>query len=172
MEIRIKEKLSRITTFVFDVDGVFTDGTILVGENDIQCIFSVRDGYAVQMAANQGYKMAVISGGKQESIKKRLQGLGINDVFLAVGTDQKPIIFEKYLSDNKLKEDEVLYIGDDIPDLLLMQKFKIFSCCPQDSSQEVLDFADFICEKSGGKGAVREVIEMVMKYQKTWMKGF
>ncbi|MFN8430825.1 MAG: HAD-IA family hydrolase [Spirosomataceae bacterium] len=172
MDIKIKEKISKINTFVFDVDGVFTDGSILVGESDIQRTFSVRDGYAVQMAANQGYKMAVISGGKQESIRKRLTGLGIKDVFLAVGTDQKPVVFEKFLNDNDIKEDEVLYIGDDIPDLLLMQKYRVFSCCPQDSSPEVLETADYICEKSGGKGAVREVIELVMKYQKTWMKGF
>ena len=94
MDIQLKSKLSKITTFVFDVDGVFTDATLIVGESDVQRIFNVRDGYAVQIAVKSGYRMAVISGGKQKSIATRLSGLGIQDVYLSVATDKKLLVFQ------------------------------------------------------------------------------
>jgi 3-deoxy-D-manno-octulosonate 8-phosphate phosphatase (KDO 8-P phosphatase) len=172
MEIKLKAKLRKITTFVFDVDGVFTDSTLIVGETDTQRVFNVRDGYAVQMAAKSGYKLAVISGGKQTSIRTRLSGIGIRDIFLSVGTDQKLDVFQKYLSENSIAEDEVLYIGDDIPDYLLMKATKVLSCCPADAMEEVKAICDYISPISGGKGAVRDVLELVMKAQGKWMKVF
>lgn len=172
MDIRLKSKLAKITTFVFDVDGVFTDATLLVGEEDVQRVFNVRDGYAVQIALKSGYNMAVISGGKQKSIATRLGGLGIKDIFLSVGTDQKLPIFERYLFEKNLKQEEILFIGDDIPDYLLMSKTNVLACCPADAVEEVKRISHYISPIDGGKGAVRDVIELVMKAQNKWMKVF
>lgn len=170
--LRWQAQLKQITTFVFDVDGVFTDGTILVGEHDVQREFSVRDGYAVQMAAKQGFRLAVISGGKQESIRKRLSGLGIQDVFLSVGTAQKPDVLAHYLENYGLDPEEVLYMGDDIPDYLIMKQFPVLSACPSDAVSEVRSVCAYISPRKGGDEAVRDVIEMVMKAQNKWMKVF
>jgi 3-deoxy-D-manno-octulosonate 8-phosphate phosphatase (KDO 8-P phosphatase) len=172
MDIKLKSKLSKITTFVFDVDGVFTDATLIVGESDVQRIFNVRDGYAVQIAVKSGYRMAVISGGKQKSIATRLSGLGIQDVYLSVATDKKLLVFQEYIALNNLQEEEILFIGDDIPDYLLMKNTKVLACCPADATEEVKGICDFITPNIGGKGAVRDVIELVMKAQNKWMKAF
>ena len=172
MDIKLKSKLNKITTFVFDVDGVFTDATLLVGESDVQRIFNVRDGYAVQIAVKSGYRMAVISGGKQKSIATRLSGLGVQDVYLSVGTDQKLPVFQEYIAKYNLQEEEILFIGDDIPDYLLMKNTKVLACCPADATEEVKGICDFITPNIGGKGAVRDVIELVMKAQNKWMKVF
>ena len=172
MDIKLKAKLSKITTFVFDVDGVFTDATLLVGEDDTQRVFNVRDGYAVQMAAKSGYRLVVISGGKQKSIGTRLSGIGVTDIFLSVGTDQKLPVFQKYILETNINEDEILFIGDDIPDYLLMKATNVLSCCPADATEEVKAVCDYISPINGGKGAVRDVIELVMKAQGKWMKVF
>jgi 3-deoxy-D-manno-octulosonate 8-phosphate phosphatase (KDO 8-P phosphatase) len=172
MDIQLKSKLSKITTFVFDVDGVFTDATLIVGESDVQRIFNVRDGYAVQIAVKSGYRMAVISGGKQKSIATRLSGLGIQDVYLSVATDKKLLVFQEYIALNNLQEEEILFIGDDIPDYLLMKNTKVLACCPADATEEVKGICDFITPNIGGKGAVRDVIELVLKAQNKWMKAF
>ena len=166
------EKLKKITTLVFDIDGVFTDATVTVTQDDVTRTFNVRDGYAVQMARKSGYRMAVISGGKQESIITRMRALGVEDVFIRVGTAEKPDIFRTYIGERGVTAEEVLYIGDDIPDLLIMNAFPVLACCPADAVPEVLARADYITGAPGGKGAVREVIEWVMKAQDKWMKVF
>lgn len=172
MDLRLKGRIAKISTLIFDVDGVFTDGTIIVSDSEVQRVFNVKDGYAVQMALKAGYKLAVISGGKQESIRTRLGGLGIPEIHLSVSTDGKPGILDAVLGKWNLAEEEVLYIGDDIPDLLLMKGRKLFKACPADARPEVLEQTDFICPSRGGHGAVRDVIELVMKTQNTWMKQF
>jgi 3-deoxy-D-manno-octulosonate 8-phosphate phosphatase (KDO 8-P phosphatase) len=160
----------KIKAFVFDIDGVFTDATLTVTEDDVTRTFNVRDGYAVQMAVRSGYQVAVISGGKQESIVRRMNAIGIKDVYINVGTAEKPAVMKGYLDKIGLSPEEVLYIGDDIPDLLLMNAFPVLACCPADAVPEVLERAEYITTAPGGKGAVREVIEWVMKAQDTWMK--
>ncbi len=172
MDLRLKSRLSKIKTLIFDVDGVFTDATIIVTDTEVLRTFNVRDGYALQMCIKAGYKTAVISGGKQESIRTRLGGLGVPEIHLCVSTDGKPQVLDDLMEKWQLEEEEVLYIGDDIPDLLLMQNRKIFKACPADAEPEVLAEADYVCHKNGGAGAVREVIELVMKTQNTWLKQF
>jgi 3-deoxy-D-manno-octulosonate 8-phosphate phosphatase (KDO 8-P phosphatase) len=172
MEIKLKSKLSKITTFVFDVDGVFTDATILVGDNDVQRNFNVRDGYAVQMAIKSGYRIAIISGGKQKSIGTRLGGLGVQDIFLSVGTDQKLETFDFYVNKYQLDIEEILFLGDDIPDLLVMKNRQVLSACPADAVPEVKEICQYISPITGGKGVVRDIIELVMKNQNKWMKVF
>lgn len=168
----LTERFKEITTFVFDVDGVFTDATLQVTDSSVNRIFNVRDGYAVQMALKAGFRIAVISGGKQESIRTRLAGLGIEQIHLAVSTNGKPDVFEKVLKEWRLKEEEVVYLGDDIPDLLLMKKYNVLKACPADAEEEVLEIADFISKKEGGRGVVRDVLKQVMQSQNKWMKQF
>lgn len=172
MQKDLIERIKNVKTLIFDVDGVFTDASLLVGETDVQRVFNVRDGYAVAMCRKAGYKMAIITGGKQKSIETRLKGLGIEDVFLKVPTDKKLEIFDAFIQKNKLKEEEVLYVGDDIPDLLLMQARNIVKVCPADAVDEVLEIADYISPKIGGRGVVRDAIELVMKIQGTWLTVF
>lgn len=168
----LEERFEKITTLVFDVDGVFTDATLTVTKDDVTRTFNVRDGYAVQMAVKNGYHIAVISGGKQESIVSRMNALGISDVYIRVGTAEKPDVLAAYLAGKDVPAEEVLFIGDDIPDLLIMNAFPVLACCPADAVGEVLERADYITTATGGRGAVREVIERVMKAQGKWMKTF
>ena len=171
-DLVLNERLKRIKTFVFDVDGVFTNATLTVGKDDVTRTFNVRDGYAVHMALKSGFKITIISGGKQESIITRMNVLGVEDVFIDVGTADKPSVLSEYLKNNNLQADEAIFVGDDIPDLLLMQSFPVLACCPADAVLEVQQFAAYITKAKGGDGAVREVIELVMKAQDKWMKVF
>jgi 3-deoxy-D-manno-octulosonate 8-phosphate phosphatase (KDO 8-P phosphatase) len=172
MKTELQEKLQKITTFIFDVDGVFTDAMLAVGDEDVLRVYNVRDGYAVHIAIKAGYRLAIISGGKQKSIEKRLGGLGIPDIYLSVGTDKKLETYQQYKSKYGLIDEEILYMGDDIPDLLLMQNSEVFATCPADAVTEVKEAAHYISDIIGGRGAVRDVIELVMKAQKKWLKVF
>ena len=166
------DRLKGISTFVFNIDEEFTDTKLTVAKDDVTRTFNVRDGYAVQMAVKSGYNVAVISGGKQESIVFRMNSIGVKDVFIKVGTADKPQFLKDYLKLKDITAEEVLFIGDDIPDLLLMRAFPVVSCCPADAVDEVKSEADYVTALAGGKGAVREVIEIVMKAQDKWMKIF
>lgn len=168
----LTEHIQKINTFIFDVDGVFTDNSLIVSETDVSRVFNARDGYAVQMAAKAGFRLASITGGKQESLVRRLTGLGIKDVFYKVSTDKKLEVFDKYVADNNLSIESILYMGDDIPDLLLMQERNVLKVCPNDAVSEVLEIADFITTAKGGHEAVREIIELVMKTQGKWLSVF
>ena len=168
----LEERFKEITTLVFDVDGVFTDGSLTITQNDATRTFNVRDGYAVQMAHQCGYGLAVISGGKQESIVSRMQALGIRNVYIGVGTAEKPRVLAAFLEAHQIAPEKVLYMGDDIPDLLVMNDLPVLACCPADAVAEVRERADYSTAAPGGRGAVREVIEKVMKARGQWMKKF
>lgn len=172
MSQNLEEKFKKIKNIVFDVDGVFTDATLVVSDTDVTRTFNVRDGYAVSMAAKAGYTMAVITGGKQRSIKTRLEGLGIKNVFYNVGTAGKLATFDAFIEDNNLTVEETLYIGDDIPDYLLMIDRNVLRACPADAVEEVKAICDYISPLNGGKGVVRDILERIMKAQDTWMKQF
>jgi len=161
-----KDKLHKITTFIFDYDGVLTDGTVFpTTDGDMMRAANVKDGYALQLAVKKGYGIAIISGGKSISMEQRMKALNIKDVFLAVSNKKE--VFDKYVTDNNLKTEEILYMGDDIPDYELLQIVGV-SCCPSDAAEEILETVDYISHKPGGKGAVRDVLRQVMKLQKKW----
>ena len=162
-----KEYLNNITTLIFDVDGVLTDGTILVATNgDMYRKMHTKDGYALKHAVDCGYHICIISGGNNEGVRKRLNGLGIEDVYLGVHHKMKTL--EAYLQKKGLKMEEVMYMGDDIPDLQVMQKVGL-ACCPQDAVQEIKKISHYVSHKKGGKGCVRDVIEQVLKVQNNWL---
>jgi 3-deoxy-D-manno-octulosonate 8-phosphate phosphatase (KDO 8-P phosphatase) len=162
-----KELLQHINTFVFDYDGVLTEGLVmLTDKGEPLRTANVRDGYALQLAVKKGYRIAVISGGKSPSMYHRLASLGIKDVFL--GVEHKIDVFEKYLEENNIKREEVVYMGDDIPDYHVMKKAGV-SACPADAAEEILSISKYISPFKGGKGCVRDIIEQVLKLQKNWM---
>lgn len=165
-----KEYLNHITTFIFDVDGVLTDGTITVTtKGEMLRRMSIKDGYALKTAVNKGYNVCIISGGTNEGVRKRLEGLGIKDIYL--GAHQKVIQLDEYLAKKNINIENVLYMGDDIPDVPVLKRVGL-SCCPQDAAYEVLEICKYISHIDGGKGAARDVIEQVLKVQGKWDKNF
>lgn len=161
-----KEYLEHITTFVFDVDGVLTDGTVLVHtDGELLRSMNIKDGYGLKTAVDQGFNVCIISGGSNEGVRKRLEGLGIGDVYL--GTHNKIEQLNAYLSEKNVKHEHVLYMGDDIPDYPVM-KLVGLPCSPQDAVPEIKNISKYISHKKGGKGCVRDVIEQVLKVHGKW----
>jgi len=161
-----KTKLKHIKAMAFDVDGVLTDGTVMLlpGQEPIRTFHS-KDGYAVQVAVRQGFLMAIITGGKSETVKERVKGLGVQDVWL--GARHKIEAYEEWLAMYDLRDEEVLYMGDDLPDMEVLMRVGL-SCCPNDASPEIRGVVDYISPIAGGRGCVREVIEQVLRAQGTW----
>jgi len=165
-----KEYLADITTFIFDVDGVLTDGTITVTtDGEMLRTMNIKDGFALKTAVDAGFNLCIISGGSNEGVRKRLAGLGIKDIFL--GAHNKIEQLNAYLSKHNITKSQVLYMGDDIPDYPVM-KLVGLPCCPQDAVQEIKAVSKYISHKNGGKGAVRDVIEQVLKVQDKWNGNF
>lgn len=162
-----KEYLKHITTFIFDVDGVLTDGTIKVTtEGEMYRTMNIKDGYGLKTAIEQGFHVCVISGGTNEGVRIRLSNLGIRDIFL--GAQHKTEILEEYLKTKGIKRENTLYMGDDLPDFEIMQEVGL-PTCPQDAVQEIKLISKYVSHKKGGKGCVRDVIEQVLKVQGKWM---
>jgi 3-deoxy-D-manno-octulosonate 8-phosphate phosphatase (KDO 8-P phosphatase) len=165
--VNYKELLSQVNTFIFDYDGVLTDGTVILMNNgDALRTANVKDGYALQLAVKKQYRVAIISGGYSESMIKRFEALKINDVFL--GVDKKIEVFDNYLKENNLDVNHVLYMGDDLPDYEIMLKAGV-STCPADAAEEIKAVSKYISYFNGGRGCVRDVIEQVLKVQGKWM---
>ena len=166
----LSEKFKNITTFVFDIDGVMTDGSVHVLETgEHYRVFHIRDGYALERAIQAGYRICVITGGKHEGVRKRLENLKIQDVFMGSGGKSKLEIYEKWLKESGISEENILYMGDDLPDYEVMNRPNLFATCPADSCEEILEISDYISHQKGGKGAVRDVIEQVMRLKGEWM---
>lgn len=160
-------QLSQIKAFIFDVDGVLTDGLVHVTETGEQLRrFSIKDGYALQLAVKRGFPIAIISGGRSQSVVSRLKGLGIQDIY--IGVDNKIDAFEEFLLIRDLQPEQILYMGDDIPDHPVMQKVGL-PVCPADAAEEIKSISKYISPIKGGAGCVRDVIEKVLKVQDLWM---
>ena len=165
-----KEYLEHITTFIFDVDGVLTNGNVsILTDGQMLRTMSVKDGYALKVAVVSGYNICIISGGSNEGVSIRLKGLGIENVFL--GAHNKIDQLNDYLTKNNIKKENVLYMGDDIPDYPVMKIIGL-PCCPQDAVPEIKNISKYISHKKGGKGAARDVIEQVLKVQGKWSGNF
>lgn len=160
------ENLKNITTFIFDVDGVLTNGMVIATESgELLRSFNIKDGYALQLAAKKGYKICIISGGKGAAMNRRFDGLGVADVYL--GVSDKVEVYQNYLKQHHIKAEQVLYMGDDIPDYQVMQLVGI-ATCPLDAVDEIKQLCHYISPKKGGEAAVRDVIEKVLKVQHNW----
>ena len=165
--MNVLERFAAITTFIFDIDGVLTDGTILVfpGNSFIRRM-NIKDGYALQLAVKKGYKIVVITGAHAPAVKERLNGLGIEDVYQKIAHKKDQV--NSYMGEHSLHKNEVLFMGDDIPDLEAMQAVGL-ACCPADAVTEIKTMADYISPWGGGQGCVRDVIERVLKARGDWM---
>ena len=162
-----KKKLSQITTFIFDVDGVLTDGSVILeSSGEMVRTMHTKDGYALQHAVKKGYHIVIISGGSSVMVKKRLEGLGVEHIYL--GKDHKLPVLNEHLQKHNISVNQVLYMGDDIPDLPCLKVVGI-SSCPKDASVEVREVCDYISHINGGKGCVRDVLEQTMRIQNKWM---
>ena len=167
METNYKENLKNIKAFIFDVDGVLTDGKLLISETgELLRSMNVKDGFAMKFAIDNGFKIGIISGGTNEAVRKRLSDLGIEEIHLK--SHNKIVPFNNFKDKYELQAENILVMGDDIPDIPIIKAAGI-GCCPQDAVQEVKNSSDYISQKSGGMGAVRDIIEQVMKIHEKWI---
>lgn len=164
--MNVLELFKPINTFVFDVDGVLTDGTLLVLPDKVMARrMNIKDGYALQLAVKKGYHVLVISGGNSLEVKERLEMLGVTNVYMQV--ENKVEVLNTFLLQHKISYQQVLFMGDDMPDAAIMQLVGL-PCCPADAATDIKVIAQYISTFSGGEGCARDVIEKVMKLQGNW----
>lgn len=165
--MNLLDRFKQIRAFVFDVDGVLTDGTVLVLTAGLLARrMHIKDGFALQMAIRQGYLVKIISGGNSPEVTDRLEKLGVRDVSMSV-LDKKDFI-QEFMTRHNLKPEQVLYMGDDLPDMPAMQLVGL-ACCPSDAVNEVRESVHYISPLKGGDACVREVIEKVLKLNDHWV---
>jgi len=161
-----KTKLKNITTFIFDVDGVLTDGRVLLNGSDFQRTLNAKDSYAIQYAFRTGYHIFLITGGDSQQVKSMYESLGVTEVCLR--SMNKLEVYSQLKKKYTLDDSQCLYMGDDIPDLMVMQQVAL-STAPRDASIDVLKQAEYISPFDGGKGAVRDIIEQTLRVQNKWL---
>lgn len=165
-----KKLMKKIDTFIFDVDGVLTDGTLSIfPDGGLIRKMCARDGYAIKLAKEKGYNICIITGGENLMVFQRLKNLGIQSIYLK--SNNKIKTFNCYCNSEKISPEKVLYMGDDIPDIEVMQSV-LFPCSPKDAVNEVKSISKYISSKEGGKGCVRDVIEQTMKIQEKWINNY
>ena len=164
--ISFKEMLSKITTILFDVDGVLTDGKVIVFESgEMARNMNSKDGYALHLAVSRGFRMGVISGGNNLAVKNALERTGILDVFIQ--QHDKLACYDSYKKQHHLNDEEIVYIGDDLPDHEVMSKVGL-AVCPNDAAREIKEISHYVSPKNGGEGCLRDIIEQVLKVQGKW----
>lgn len=158
--------MSSVSTFIFDIDGVFTDGMVqLMPDGQMIRKLSVKDSYAVQYAIKKNFEIAVITGGNSLAVKESLQYLGVRHIFME--SSNKSLVFDKFILDYGHRPENVLYMGDDIPDYHVMSKVGV-AACPSDASEEIKKISHYISHFPGGQGCVRDIIEQTLKVQNMW----
>jgi len=166
MDKNYKEILNQIKAFVFDVDGVLTDGKVIAISNGEQLrIMCTRDGFAITDAIANGYKIGIITGGNNKGVKERLKYLGVEDIYFS--SKDKVKDYNDFKKKHALNDDDILYMGDDIPDLKVMS-FPVLPCCPSNAVPEIKSISKYISPNKGGYGCVRDVIEQTLKVQNKW----
>ncbi|MCQ2285377.1 MAG: HAD hydrolase family protein [Bacteroidales bacterium] len=162
-----REKLPKITTFIFDFDGVLSDGKIWVLPDGEQVrATGVKDGYALHYALEKGYNVAIISGGTAESMRLRYKNFPGMDIYLNV--HDKVEVLNEYMAKKNITPEQMVVTGDDLPDYNIM-KMAAVKCCPADAAEEIKEIADFVSDKNGGCGCARDIIEQTLKIQGKWM---
>ncbi|MBM1106865.1 HAD-IIIA family hydrolase [Aurantibacter crassamenti] len=170
MDKSYKASLNNITTFVFDVDGVLTDGSVFItNEGELLRSMNVKDGYALKTAVKKGYNVCIITGGNNNGVKIRLQGLGITNFYM--NAHLKAEHLDEYLNNHNIEPENVLFMGDDMPDIPAMQMVAL-PCCPQNAVPQVKDVSAYVSHKNGGDGCARDIIEQVLKVRGDWEGNF
>jgi 3-deoxy-D-manno-octulosonate 8-phosphate phosphatase (KDO 8-P phosphatase) len=166
MEINFKDRLRKVNTFFFDVDGVLTNGMLLVmPDGEFLRSMNIKDGYAMQLAIKKGYRIAIISGGHSKGVPIRLKRLGVQEVHM--GVTDKTEIYNMLIQKYNIGADDILYMGDDLPDLPLLKLCGV-PCCPNDAVNEIKAISVYVSPNLGGEGCVRDVIEQVMRLHGKW----
>ncbi|MFC2117971.1 KdsC family phosphatase [Bacteroidota bacterium] len=161
-----KEELKKVKAFVFDVDGVFsTENLLLSSDGELLRTMNIKDGFSVKYAVEQGYPIGIISGGNSESVNIRFNSLGVTDVYL--NSQNKMDDFDNYISKYNINPEEILFMGDDLPDYEIMKKVGL-PTCPKDAAEEIKSISKYISDKNGGAGCIRDVIEQVLRAQGKW----
>jgi 3-deoxy-D-manno-octulosonate 8-phosphate phosphatase (KDO 8-P phosphatase) len=164
--LNFKQKLNTVSTFIFDIDGVFTDGKVLVMESgEVVRNVNSKDGYALQLAVKMGYNVTIISGGNNVAVKNLLTKVGIQNIY--INQHNKLACYEEFLKTFALSKEEILYMGDDLPDYEVMSKVGV-ATCPEDAASEIKSICCYISPKKGGEGCIRDIIEQVMRAQGKW----
>ena len=164
----INYDLTRLKALIFDVDGVLSNSVMSVSpEGDPVRTANVKDGYAMHLAVKMGLHLCIITGARVESVRNRYEGLGIKDIYIA--SSIKVNDFNHFVEKYGLRPEEILYMGDDIPDLQVMSMCGL-PCCPSDASPEIQSISKYISPYKGGRGCVRDVLEHVLKAQGKWIK--
>lgn len=159
--------LKKIKAIIFDVDGVLSAGTIPMDDDGLpHRTINIKDGYAIQLAVKMGLHLAIMTGGNSEAIRRRYEYLGMKDIFMKCAV--KIQTYEKFLKEHGLHDDEIIYMGDDIPDYEIMKRVGC-PCCPSDACQEIKDISVYVSPYEGGKGCARDVLEQVLKAQGLWL---
>jgi 3-deoxy-D-manno-octulosonate 8-phosphate phosphatase (KDO 8-P phosphatase) len=167
--ITYKERLQHISTVILEFDGVLTNGVVyLLPPHDFIRTMNVRDSFAIQHAVKMGFRIAVITGGNHEMVRERMNYIGVTDVFLRAS--DKLSVYRDYLKKHQLKPENVLYVGDDLPDYPVMKETGI-AVCPADAADEIKEIAHYISPKKGGEGCVRDIFEQLLKVHGKWMNG-
>jgi len=161
-----KEDLNKVKAFVFDYDGVFTNAQVLIHQSgELLRQSNMRDGFAIANAVKKGYKIAIISGGRSETVRGRMQNLGVKDVIINSTDKVKDI--EEFLKKYNLQYDDILYMGDDIPDYPVLKRVGV-PTCPADAVMEIKSISKYISQYNGGQGCVRDVLEQVLRLNGDW----
>ncbi len=164
----INYDLSKIRAIVFDVDGVLSQETITLAHDGLpQRTVNIKDGYAIQLAVKMGLRIVIMTGASVESVRVRYAGLGLTDIYL--GCAVKIEVYETFLQKYGLHDEEVMYMGDDIPDLEVMRRVGC-PVCPKDACPEVQQASVYVSHRAGGQGCARDVIEQTLRAQGLWMK--
>lgn len=163
----INYDLKKIKAIVFDVDGVLSAETIQMDDKGepIRTI-NIKDGYAIQLAVKHGLHLAIMTGGHNDNIRLRYDYLGVKDVY--INCSMKINVWSKFLHKYALKEEEIIYVGDDIPDYEVMQRAGC-ACCPKDACSEIKHISTYVSDVKGGDGVARDILEQVMKAQGKWV---
>ncbi len=166
MNSNYKKKLKKIKLLIFDVDGVLTNGELFIfPDGKLVRKMNAKDGYALKIALEKDYEIAIITGGKEKEIETRLSKLGIKHIFLK--SYNKIKVLKKFLSDHNFKPQETMYMGDDIPDIDVL-KYVGLSCCPNDAVSDVINVCDYVSFRNGGSGCVRDIIEQLLRVNNKW----
>lgn len=159
--------LKKVSTIIFDVDGVLSTSTIpMSAEGEPMRSLNIKDGYAIQLAIKQGLRLAIITGGRDVGIMKRYSKLGMEDIFMGCGV--KLEVFREYLRKNGLTKEEVIYVGDDIPDYEVMGEAGC-PCCPNDACPDIKALSRYVSPYDGGMGCARDILEQVMRAKGMWL---
>lgn len=163
----INYDLKAVKAVIFDVDGVLSTSTIQLSPDGMPVrTVNIKDGYAIQLAIKMGLKLAIISGGTDKGVEERYRKLGMKDIFMSCST--KIEVFHKYLADNNITAEEVIYVGDDIPDYEIM-KLVGCPCCPADACSDIKNISTYISPYQGGMGCARDIIEQILRAQGHWL---